>query len=169
MTNEMTAARNRRLFLLLGDWTWWTWFATAILLLVGLCGRPEAFLVAMGVTAVQGTVMLLREKRVWAFPVQLRIAYLALLGICYLPHMTWLYWLPMVGTFALVFFGYCLLARVLSLLPWNRRESLSAELLWRTFVSRPDLARVTRNQAAGCAGGLCTIDAQVARRSSTPG
>ena len=84
--------------------------------------------------------------------------------------MRWLYWLPVVGTFALVIFGYCLLARVLSLLPWNLREPHSLGLWRRTFFSAPDLDRVTVNPVtAGCAGGLCTIEAQVAPQGLTIG
>jgi hypothetical protein len=109
--------------------------------------------------------MLIREKSVSAFPVQLRLAYLLLLAISFIPQMRWLYWLPTLGTFALVIFGYCLLARALYLLPWNRQESLSADMLRRTFMTRPDLSRVSVNpQTAGCAGGLCTIEAQVGRK-----
>ena len=164
MKSGMTETRDRRFFILLGDWTWWAWTLTAVLLTIGLCGHPSAFVAAMGITGFQAIVMLIREKSVSAFPVQLRMAYLMLLGICFVPQMRWLYWLPTVGTFALVIFGYCLMARVLSLLPWNRQEALSADLLRRTFVSRPDLSRVAGNpQTAGCAGGLCTIDAQVCR------
>jgi len=139
---------------------------TAVLLAMGLAGRPRAFVAAMVVTVVQLAMMLIRERSVSAFAVQLRIAYLVLLGICFAPQMRWLYWLPMVGTFALVIFGYCLLARILYLLPWNRMEPLSMDLLRRTFVSRPDLSRITGNpQSPGCAGGLCTIAAQVGERA----
>ena len=154
---------HRRLFILFGDWTWWAWNLTAILLAIGLLGHPQAFVAAMGITGLQAIVMLIVERSVFAFPVQLRLAYLMLLGVCFIPQMRWLYWLPTVGTFALVIFGYCLLARVLSLLPWNRQEALSADLLFRTFFSRPDLSRLaTDRQTSGCAGGLCTIEAQVA-------
>jgi hypothetical protein len=37
----------------------------------------------------------------------------------------------------LVIFGYCLMARMLSLLPWNRTEPITADLVRRTFLSRP--------------------------------
>lgn len=165
MKSEMTEKHDRLFFFLLGDWTWWAWALTAILLAIGLRGHPVTFVAAMGITGFQVIVMLIREKSVSAFPVQLRIAYLMLLGICFVPQMRWLYWLPTVGTFALVIFGYCLMARMLSLLPWNRQEALSADFLLRTFVSRPDLSRLAGNrQTAGCAGGLCTIDVQVGRR-----
>jgi len=43
-----------------------------------------------------------------------------------------------VGTFALVLFGYCLMARILSLLPGNRTEPVSLDLILRTFLTPPD-------------------------------
>lgn len=153
----------RVLYIKPDDWTWWAWVFTVILLVTGLAGYDPAFLGAMLVTAIQGLVLLARDRRPAAFSVQLRAAYLLLLLICYPPAMRWLYWLPAVGTFALVLFGYCLLARFLSLLPWNSREPYTFDRFVRTFFSAPDLGRVKADSAnAGCAGGLCTIEAQVA-------
>lgn len=40
-----------------------------------------------------------------------------------------------VGTSARMLVGYCLLARTLSLMPWNRHEPISPELLRRTLFS----------------------------------
>jgi len=159
---------SRRLFhIKLDDWTWWAWAATTALLTEGLCGNSLAFIGAMAVTAGQGVILLARDRNPTAFSVQLRAAYLLLLLICYLPPMRWLYWLPAVGTFALIIFGYCLVARVLSLLPWNSREAYTLDRLLRTFFSAPDLSRVKTNPgAAVCAGGLCTIEAQVAEAKS---
>ena len=37
----------------------------------------------------------------------------------------------------MVLFGYCLLARVLSLFPWNRTEPFSMQLVLSTFFSAP--------------------------------
>ncbi|HEY5814018.1 MAG TPA: hypothetical protein VIT23_15360, partial [Terrimicrobiaceae bacterium] len=71
------------------------------------------------------------------FPVQIRFAYTLLLISCQLPLLERLYWVPTVGAFALVFFGYCLMARMLSLLPWNRTEAMSLDLVWRTFFTPP--------------------------------
>jgi hypothetical protein len=158
---------ERLLFILINDWTWWAWALTATLLAIGLFEFPGAFLAAMGLTIAQAMVMLIREKKWSAFPVQLRLAYLALLAISLPPPLRWLYWVPTLGTFALVTFGYCLMARLLSLLPWNRSETLSLDLLVRTFTSRPSLNRLpSRARRAGCAGGLCSIEAQV--RSKAP-
>jgi len=48
-----------------------------------------------------------------------------------------IYWIPTVGTWAQLIFGYCTMARCVSLLPWNRKERFSVDLVTRTFFSRP--------------------------------
>lgn len=167
----MKKGAGRLFYLNFTDWTWWAWMITAALLLAGISGHRPAFLGAMALTAGQGFILLARERHPMAFSVQLRAAYLFLLLISYPPPMRWLYWLPMVGTFALVVFGYCLLSRVLSLLPWNNREPYTLDRLRRTFFSAPNLHRVVLPAThAGCAaGGLCTIAAQVAPASGSLG
>jgi hypothetical protein len=166
---ETIKGGDHHFFLLLDDWTWWAWTLTAVLLTIGLMEQPIAFMGAMLVTIVQGIVIFIREKSLLAFAVQLRIAYLVLLVICFVPPLRWLYWLPTVGTFALVIFGYCLMARMLSLLSWNRQEPLSVDLISRTFLSRPDLSRLAGSFVpSGCAGGLCSIEAQVPPAISKP-
>ena len=152
---------GRIFFFLLRDWTWWLWLVTAILLALGLAGFPIGYISAIVLTAIQVVIFLIREQDVLAFSVQLRLAYLALLLLCLPPAMNWLYWLPTIGTFALNIFGYCLMARFLSLLPWNQKESLSLNLIFRTFFSRPRLPPLSPTSSHGCAGSLCTIEAQV--------
>jgi len=159
--HDGTAAR-RWLFIMPQDWTWWVWLVTAWLLLVGLMGTPEALLAALLLSIAQSVLFFARERTFKAFPVQLRFAYTLLLIICLFPPFRWIYWVPVVGTFALVIFGYCLTARVLSLLPWNRAEPITVDLLRRTFLSRPRLPdRAHRVSSAGSGTGLCSIDAQV--------
>jgi hypothetical protein len=162
MASQIGAGSPRLFYIRPGDWTWWAWAITTGLLMAGLDGCRWAFLAAMGLTLAQLFILLFREPDRAAFSIQLRAAYFLLLLICYLPLMRWLYWLPAMGTFALITFGYCLMARVLSLMPWNGREAYSCDRLRRTFLSAPDLDRAQNTPArAGCAGGLCTIDAQV--------
>lgn len=158
-------AGERLLFLMPRDWTWWAWGITATLLIIGQFGNPGAFVAAMVLTGVHLLIMLLREKSFTAFPVQLRLAYALMLGVCSLPGMQWLFWLPAIGTFALLIFGYCLMARMLSLLPWNRSEALSIELLLRVFTSRPRMISTAPEATHSCAGGMCTIAAQVRPRA----
>lgn len=117
--------------------SWWYWAATTVLLVAGLAGQFEAFKLAVALSAFQIVHFRLSEGSFIAFPVQVRTAYTAILLIALWPPMNWLYWVPAIGTAAQVLFGYCFLARTLSLMPWNRREALSWRLFWRTYFSRP--------------------------------
>ena len=83
----MKKTTNRHLFLLFSDWTWWAWTATAVLLALGLWGVSGSFEAAILLSACQTAAMLIRDRRVSAFPVQLRVAYTLLLLICYPPWM----------------------------------------------------------------------------------
>ncbi|MCA1804518.1 MAG: hypothetical protein LC646_04035 [Xanthomonadaceae bacterium] len=48
-----------------------------------------------------------------------------------------IYFIQIIGTTAMMLFDYCPLARFLSLMPWNRREPFSLDLLKRTVFSPP--------------------------------
>jgi hypothetical protein len=129
------------------DTVWRYWAATVLLLAVGVLGQPGAFRLAIGLTALQALHFWLREGRVGALRVQVRLAYLAVL----LPGQ-WapaIYWLPLLGTLAMVLFDYCLLARTLSLLPWNRRAPLSWALVRKAFLSRPVQGSILTHLAGG--------------------
>lgn len=117
--------------------SWWYWAVTSVLLIAGLAGRFEAFQLAAGLSAFQIFHFRRREGSYAAFPVQVRIAYTAVLLLAMWGPLNWLFWVPAIGTPAQVLFGYCALARLLSLLPWNRRQPLSWQLALRTFVARP--------------------------------
>lgn len=129
------------------DFSWWCWAVTAVLLIVGLAGRFEAFVLAAGLSGLQIVYFRLREGGFTAFPVQVRLAYAGILAVAL--WRPWLFWIPAIGTVAQVLFGYCLLARTLSLLPWNRPEPLSWRLVWRTFASRPVRGNILQDQPAG--------------------
>lgn len=119
--------------------SWWYWLAIAACLTVGVAGSPAGFVFAIAIAAVQLIHFAVRERSVAAFAVQVRLGYLAVLLLFFtLPeNLRWLYWLAVIGTWATVLFGYCLMARMVSLLPWNRKESFSLGLLQRTFLSAP--------------------------------
>ncbi len=116
---------------------WWYWLLTACLLTIGVAGYYIGFMLAIGFTIVQLAHYLIRERNLAAFPVQARLWYLALLLIALAEVLNPIYWLPTVGTWALVLFGYCGMARFVSLLPWNRRQPLSLHQIRRTFFARP--------------------------------
>jgi hypothetical protein len=119
------------------EMSWWYWLASAMLLLVWGIGSLAGLWLALGLALVQVGHFRLREGSFRAFPVQVRIAYAAILALgAWEPIRPWL-WAPTIGTTAQVLFGYCALARLLSLLPWNRQAPLSASLVWRTFTAPP--------------------------------
>lgn len=120
--------------------SWWYWFAITCLLSAGLAGWPFGFFLAIGVGLFQLIHFSFQEASISSFPVQVRFFYLLfLLLISTLPETAQMivYWLPTVGTWATVIFGFCGMARLVSLLPWNRSEPLSLDLLKRTILSRP--------------------------------
>lgn len=117
--------------------SWQYWLITACLLTAGVAGYPIGFLLAIGFTIFQLIHFAIRERSLSAFPVQVRFWYLMLLLVAYPEPLRVIYWIPTVGTWAQVFFGYCAMARCVSLLAWNRKEPISGELIVRTFLSRP--------------------------------
>ena len=117
--------------------SWWYWTITVALLGAGLAGHAGAFTAAIALGAWQCVHFLARERSAAAFPVQVRLAYLGLLCASQWPPLAFGYWIWFGGTLAMVLTGYCALARTLSLLPWNRRAPLSADLVLRTFAAPP--------------------------------
>ena len=117
--------------------SWWYWLVTAILLTLGLFWSAAGFFAAIALTLWQIVHYRWREGTFKAFPVQVRIGYLLLLLLALPEPMQWLYWVPMVGTWAQLVFGYCTMARLVSLMPWNRSAPFTLELLWQTFFSAP--------------------------------
>jgi CDP-diglyceride synthetase len=119
------------------DIGWWYWLVTAILLTMGISGNSLGFILAISLTLFQLIHYVIREKSIKAFPVQVRFWYLILLLVSLPEIMRWLYWLPCVGTWAQIIFGYCAMARLVSLWPWNREDAFSMNLVFNTFLSRP--------------------------------
>lgn len=116
---------------------WWYWLATVCLLSAVVAGVPQGFAAAIALTAWQAVHFAMRCASARAFPVQVRFFYLLLLIAALPAPMQALYWLPTIGTWAQVLFGYCLMARCVSLLPWNRKAPMTWQLLRRTLLSRP--------------------------------
>lgn len=116
---------------------WWYWFLTACLVTAGVAGYTMGFDLAIVLTVIHLIDFMLRERSVTAFTVQVRLVVLLYLLVSYPEPMQFLFWLPVVGMWARALFGYCLMARTMSLMPWNRRTALTGELLKRTYFSRP--------------------------------
>jgi hypothetical protein len=117
--------------------SWWYWFASACLLTASVFGWPVGFLLVIGLTALQIIHFAVRVGSVRSFPIQVRLGYLLLLITAAPEEARWICWIPMIGTWVQVLFGYCPMARVVSLAPWNRDQPFSMALVKHTFFSAP--------------------------------
>lgn len=113
------------------------WAATTILLVGVVSGCSYCLPVVIGLNIAQVIHFIYREKSLMAFPVQVRVVYLGLLFLAQAPFMFWIFWWQLIGTAAMVLFQYCFLARVMSLMPWNKSEPWSMDLVKRTFFTAP--------------------------------
>ena len=141
---------------------WWGWLATAALLTTGIAGLPAGFIAATALLLAKTVFYGWKLGRVSAIAVQIRLSYTLVLALCFIPQLHWLFWLAATGAVALVVFGYCLMGRTLSLLPWNRLEPLSLDLLQRTFLSEPAITHATVRSACGGLNGVCELESRVA-------
>lgn len=113
------------------------WACAALGIALGLAGQTMGLHFAIAICVLQTVHYLLRARSVKAFPVQVRVAYLGLLIAGSWAPLTVIHWIQLVGTTAFLSVGYCFLARVLSLMPWNRSQALSLDLIRRTIFSAP--------------------------------
>ena len=113
------------------------WLAVALCLATGLLFWPPALFLAMAVTLIHCIHCLLRAPGVTAFPMQVRIGFLGLLLLGQVPYLGWINWVQMAGITALLTVGYCPLARILSLMPWNRTRPMSWNLFTTAIFASP--------------------------------
>jgi len=116
---------------------WRYWAATTILLIGVVSGSALSLQAVIVLNAIQVLHFVYREKSITAFPVQVRLTYFGMLFLAQAPYMVWIFWWQLIGTSAMVLFEYCFLARLLSLLPWNKQEDYSFEMIKRTFLTAP--------------------------------
>jgi hypothetical protein len=114
---------------------WWSWFATLVLLgaFLGLAAWP-ALAGAFLVNAVHALVFAAQGK---SLAVQVRVVFAALLLAGLWPPLAVFHALQLAGAVVVVFFDYCLLARLLVLLPRNREVPFSPGLVRKVLLSSP--------------------------------
>lgn len=130
------------------DIGWRYWLVTAVLLTFGVLGEHIGFVLAISLTVIQLIHFIINDRSITSFPVQVRVWYLMLLMVALPEPMQLIFWIPCIGTWAQVIFGYCTMARFVSLLPWNRAELFSLKLFIKTFFSRPVKGSVNQGFAA---------------------
>jgi hypothetical protein len=97
------------------------WAVTAPLLAAHLAGVRGAWAAVLVLCAASIVYYALRLGGVRPMRVQVRLGFFALVSLGALPVAGWrILWLPLCGTTAQLFFGYCPMARMLHLMPWNR-------------------------------------------------
>jgi len=143
--------------------TWWIWLVTLAMMVAGLAGYAVGFIAAIVLTLAHALLFWRKTRNMRAISVQIRLAYALLLAICLIPQLRWLNWLAAVGGGAMLVFGYCAMGRTLSLLPWNRTELLSLNLLRRTFLTAP-VVSWAGSESTGCGeqDGICELEARAA-------
>jgi len=121
---------------------WGLWFITWLGLLAGLHDRVYYEYVVLFSLIHALLFLVLLNFRVKEFPAQIRIAYLVWVVVgTYVPYMTILMYITTIGLATNIFLGYCPLARMVYLLPINREEPFSLDLVLRVFLSPPSLGR----------------------------
>jgi hypothetical protein len=119
------------------DPSWYHWTATIPLLGMHFAGIVWALPIAAVLCAMMASYYLPQVASLKAFPVQIRLAYLVVLGLGALPWMGWLHLLQLAGTSAMVLAGYCPLARTLMIMPWNRADRFGWSLVRHAFLESP--------------------------------
>jgi len=116
---------------------WIYWLVTDFFIATGLLLWPPALFLAMATTGIHGAHYLLRSPQITSFPMQVRLGFLGLLILGQAPFMAWVNWIQLAGATALLTTGYCPLARILSLMPWNRTRLLSWDLFKAAIFTPP--------------------------------
>ena len=145
----------------LSDAAWWYWLATVFFLTGWLFGCMTCFYLVVALCVIQTAHFAAHRRCISAFPVQIRLAYLGLLIVGLWPPLRFVHGIQLIGTSAVVLSDYCFLARVLSLLPWNRTEPFTAGLVRRTFLAPPNRGEFTQE----CAGDAPSPERMCSLRS----
>jgi hypothetical protein len=119
------------------DYGWWYWLASTFCLWLAVTTYPAAYDFALLIAVVQLAHFNVAEGGLTKFPVQIRLGYLSFLLLAMPEGLQWLQWVPAIGTLARVLTGYCLMARMLMLLPFNRETTLSWRFVTEAFLTPP--------------------------------
>ena len=105
------------------------WLLTVGFLAISLLIFPKALYIAITINLAHAMHYFYREPKITSFPMQVRVGYLCLLMLGLVPYLGWLHWVQLIGGTIMLTTGYCPLARMLSLFPWNRNQPISWNLI----------------------------------------
>lgn len=134
------------------------WQATAALLAAHFGGWGAALPCALALTLAHA-LHFHAARRTWrALDVQVRWFYLMLLVLGTLPAMAWLHAAQFAGLLLLLVGDYCLAARLLVLLPWNRTQPLTPGLVRWVLLSPPRPGSIADRLRGGAMGAPASTD-----------
>jgi hypothetical protein len=114
------------------------WQLTALLLTAHLAGWRWGLACVLALNAIQCLHFLLWHRSLRVLEVQVRLLYFALLVLgAGVPGLQPLLAFLLVGLTVRLSLEYCLAARLMVLMPWNRDEPLSAAYVRRVFLMPP--------------------------------
>ena len=115
---------------------WWLWSLTGLALGASLAGWAPGLRLAVALSLAQVVHQALRTGGLWALAVQVRVLFLAvlLLGAAS-PGLRVLHVVQIGGIAVRVLLDYCVAARLLSLMPWNRRGPLTLAGVRTAFLA----------------------------------
>lgn len=119
------------------DHGWWYWLASTLCLWLAVTTTPAAYEWALVIAVVQLIHFTLAEGGIHRFPAQIRLGYFSFLLLAMPEGFEWLLWVPAIGTLLRVVFGYCIMARMLMMLPFNRHVALSWKFVKEAFFTPP--------------------------------
>jgi hypothetical protein len=126
---------------------WWYWLATTIALYIGPFVDARGYSAALFITVAHLSHYLIRDRGL-TFPVQVRAGVLLFMLLGLFEPLLFFYWMLGFGGTVQVLFGYCIMARMVSLLPWNLREPFGFALVRKTFMTPPSIGVVRQGFAA---------------------
>jgi hypothetical protein len=119
------------------------WQLTALLLTAHLAGWPWGLVCVLALNALQCLHFLLWHRSLRVLEVQVRLLYFALLVLgAGVPGLQPLLAFQLAGLTARLSLDYCLAARFMVLMPWNRNEPISAALVRRVFLTPPSPGQI---------------------------
>lgn len=115
------------------------WQACVLGLFGGLLGARQAMAAGLVVCVGQLLHAIAANGPLLKLQIQVRLAYLLLYasGVTTWQYAWLIHLMMLTGTLMLLLVDYCFLARVLTLLPWNRSVPLDMRLAWRVITAPP--------------------------------
>lgn len=125
------------------------WFLILCSLAIGIGGWPVAFYAAIAVGAIQIPHFAWRTSSMKHKSVQMRIVFCTMLIVGLWPPLFFVHWIQVAGISTFLLLNFCVLERTLSLLPWNKSEAFTLNLVRRTFCTPPSRWTFPRRTSAG--------------------